>query len=67
MIVVKELTKRFGVSRRQRREMGPSFSGKTIDALSSVSFTCSPGKVFTLLGPNGAGKTTALRIIATML
>ena len=67
MIAVDSLTKRFKVSRQQRREMGPSFSGSTIDALSGVSFTCKPGSVFTLLGPNGAGKTTALRVIATML
>ena len=67
MIEVKNLTKRFGVSRQQRREMGPTFRGSSIDALKDVSFSCKPGRVFTLLGPNGAGKTTALRIIATML
>ncbi len=67
MISVEHLTKTFKVSRLQRREMGSGFSGRTIDAVRDVSFTCQPGKVFTLLGPNGAGKTTALRIIATML
>jgi len=67
MIEVKNLTKRFSVSRQQRREMGASFRGSSIDALKEVSFSCRPGRVFTLLGPNGAGKTTALRIIATML
>jgi sodium transport system ATP-binding protein len=67
MINVEHLTKTFKVSRQQRREMGPGFTGSTIDAVSDVSFTCRPGRVFTLLGPNGAGKTTALRMIATML
>ena len=47
--------------------MRSTFSGKSIDAVRDVSFTCSPGRVFTLLGPNGAGKTTILRIIAPML
>ena len=67
MITVEHLTKTFTISRQQRREMGPAFTGKTIDAVKDVSFTCTPGRVFTLLGPNGAGKTTVLRIIATML
>jgi sodium transport system ATP-binding protein len=67
MITIEHLTKTFKVSRQQRREMGPAFSGKTIDAVRDVSFTCKPGRVFTLLGPNGAGKTTILRLIATML
>jgi sodium transport system ATP-binding protein len=67
MILVERLDKTFRVSRQQRREMGPGFSGSTIDAVRDVNFTCQPGRVFTLLGPNGAGKTTILRMIATML
>jgi sodium transport system ATP-binding protein len=67
MITVDHLTKTFKLSRQQRRDMGSGFSGKTVDAVRDISFTCSPGRVFTLLGPNGAGKTTALRLIATML
>jgi sodium transport system ATP-binding protein len=67
MISVQHLSKRFTVTRRQRREMGADFSGSTIDAVSDISFTCTPGRIFTLLGPNGAGKTTTLRMIATML
>jgi sodium transport system ATP-binding protein len=66
MIAVEHLTKRFTLSRQQRREIGPG-SGRTVDALEDVSFTCRPGRIFSLLGPNGAGKTTALRLIATML
>ena len=67
MVIVDNVTKTFKLSRRQKREMGESFSGSTIDAVREVSFTCQPGRVFALLGPNGAGKTTALRMIATML
>jgi sodium transport system ATP-binding protein len=67
MITVSHLTKNFSVSRRQRREMGTGFTGKTLSAVNDISFTCKPGRIFTLLGPNGAGKTTTLRLIATML
>ncbi len=38
-----------------------------VPAVSHVSFSCSPGKVFGLLGRNGAGKTTTLRVLATIL
>jgi sodium transport system ATP-binding protein len=67
MISVTHLTKQFSLSRQQRREMGSQFTGRTIEAVKDVSFTCTPGRIFTLLGPNGAGKTTTLRLIATML
>lgn len=67
MITVHHLTKQFSLSRQQRREMGSQFTGRTIEAVKDVSFTCTPGRIFTLLGPNGAGKTTTLRLIATML
>lgn len=67
MIEVKNLTKTYTLSRQQKKEMGPQFTGGTLDALEGISFTCEPGRVYGLLGPNGAGKTTTLRIIATML
>jgi sodium transport system ATP-binding protein len=67
MIQVQHLTKTYALSKKQKREMGPQFSGDTIDAVRDVTFTCQPGRVYCLLGPNGAGKTTTLRIIATML
>ncbi|MFT5369468.1 MAG: sodium transport system ATP-binding protein [Candidatus Latescibacterota bacterium] len=67
MVIVKNLTKTFKLSRQQKREMGEGFTGNTVDAVRDISFTCHPGRVFALLGPNGAGKTTALRMIATML
>lgn len=67
MIKVENLRKAFRLSRQQRRERGPQFTGKEIEAVAGISFTCRPGRIFCLLGPNGAGKTTTLRIIATML
>lgn len=67
MIEVEHLSKRFKLSREQKKELGKKATGNTIMAVSDVSFTCQPGRVFTLLGPNGAGKTTTLRILATML
>lgn len=67
MITVKNLHKTFKLSREQKREMGPGFSGNTVDAVSDLSFTARPGRIFSLLGANGAGKTTTLRIVATML
>ena len=67
MIKVENLRKQFKLSRAQKREMGPDFRGSTVDAVSGISFTCRPGRVFSLVGPNGAGKTTTLRLISTML
>ena len=41
-----------------------SFSyGSSQNALSEVSATLEPGKVYALVGPSGAGKTTLLRIL----
>jgi len=65
MIVVDRLSKRFKLTRKQKQESKDT--GHTVMAVSDVSFTCKPGRIFTLLGPNGAGKTTTLRILATML
>ncbi|HEX5133481.1 MAG TPA: ATP-binding cassette domain-containing protein [Candidatus Krumholzibacteria bacterium] len=67
MIEVRDVTKTFKLSRQQKREMGHSFDGNSVDAVAGISFTCQPGRIFSLLGPNGAGKTTTLRMIATML
>jgi len=65
MIVVDQVSKQFKLTGKQKREMGVSQNSH--DAVSNVSFTCKPGRIFTLLGPNGAGKTTTLRMISTML
>ncbi len=68
MIEVDRVSKRFRLSRKQRREMGDNYSGgKFIQSVSDISFKCTPGKIFTLLGPNGAGKTTTLRMLGTIL
>lgn len=67
MIEVNNLSKTFTLSRKQQKEMGGDFTGKTVNAVSNISFECKPGRIFTLLGPNGAGKTTTLRIIATIM
>jgi len=68
MIEVENISKRFRLSRKQRRELGESYSGrKFIQSVSEVSFQCVPGRIFTLLGPNGAGKTTTLRMLGTIL
>jgi sodium transport system ATP-binding protein len=67
MIEVKQVSKKFHLSRKQRREMHIKDLQNMIWAVSDVSFLCRPGRIFTLVGPNGAGKTTALRMIATML
>lgn len=68
MIEVRDLTKRFKLSRQQKREMeGRGLNNSTVEAVAGISFRCEPGRVLSLLGPNGAGKTTILRIIATML
>ncbi len=67
MIEVQDLKKVFKLTRQQKKEKGASARNGTVEAVSGISFTCKPGRVFSLLGANGAGKTTTLRMIATML
>jgi sodium transport system ATP-binding protein len=64
MIEISELRKEFIFSRKQKKE----FNTKEASAIAvdDISFTCSPGRIFSLLGPNGAGKTTTLRMISTI-
>lgn len=64
MIEISKLRKEFIFSRKQKKE----FNTKEASAIAvdDISFTCSPGRIFSLLGPNGAGKTTALRMISTI-
>jgi len=56
MIAAHDLTKTFKDKKRG-----------IITAVSGVSFTCQPGRIYGLLGANGAGKTTTLRMLATLL
>ena len=65
MIEVENLSKRYPLGRRQRKEQQTADTHYT--AVDDISFRCEPGRVFSLLGPNGAGKTTTLRMIATIL
>jgi sodium transport system ATP-binding protein len=56
MIIAHQLTKTFKDKKRG-----------VIHAVTDVSFTCQPGRIYGLLGANGAGKTTTLRMLATLL
>ena len=42
VIEVKNLTKTYTLSRQQKKEMGPQFTGDTLDALEGISFMCEP-------------------------
>jgi len=65
MIQTNNLTKKFKLSKQQKKKM--HLSGDWITAVSDVNLKCEPGRIFSLLGPNGAGKTTTLRLISTLL
>ncbi len=65
MIEVNGISKRFSLSKQQRKEM--QTAKKTTTAVDNISFECQPGRIFSLLGPNGAGKTTTLRMLAGIL
>jgi sodium transport system ATP-binding protein len=65
MIVVKDLTKVYKLTKKQMQEQKTKKNMKK--AVDKLSLTAKPGEIYGLLGPNGAGKTTALRTIATLL
>lgn len=65
ILQVKNLTKSFRLSRKQRRLERTQSTFKT--AVDNLSFTAYKGEIFGLLGPNGAGKTTTLRMLATLI
>lgn len=65
MIIVKDLTKVYKLSKKQMAEMKTKKNMKK--AVDHLSLNVKPGEIYGLLGPNGAGKTTALRCIATLL
>ncbi|MCT4561662.1 MAG: ATP-binding cassette domain-containing protein [Crocinitomicaceae bacterium] len=64
MIKVENLRKEFHLSKSQMRELDTK--NKVAVAVEDVSFTCTPGRIFSLLGPNGAGKTTTMRMLSTI-
>ena len=65
MIVLQNVSKQYSLSKQQQKEL--QTNDAAVYAVKNVSFTCTPGRVFSLLGANGAGKTTTLRMIATIL
>ena len=67
MIGIKNVSKSYKLTRKQRKEMGSDFIGDSVLAVDNVSLLCKPGRIFGLIGPNGAGKTSILRMIGTML
>lgn len=65
ILVVKNLTKSFKLSKKQQRIERTNLPVKV--AVNDLSFTAYKGEIFGLLGPNGAGKTTTLRMLATLI
>ena len=65
MLEVKDFTKIYKLSQKQRKEMRTDDHNKI--AANHINFHARKGEIFGLLGPNGAGKTTTLRSIATLL
>ena len=67
MIEIKNVSKSYKLTRKQRKEMGVDFVNGLVLAVDDITLSCKPGRIFGLIGPNGAGKTTMLRMIGTML
>ena len=65
MILIKDLTKVYKLSKKQMMEQKTKKNMKK--AVDHLNLTAKPGEIYGLLGPNGAGKTTTLRCIATLL
>ncbi|MCY7293648.1 MAG: ATP-binding cassette domain-containing protein [Ferruginibacter sp.] len=65
MIQLQNVSKQYSLSKQQQKEL--QTNAASVYAVNKVSFTCTPGRVYSLLGANGAGKTTTLRMIATIL
>lgn len=65
LLVVKNLTKTFKLSKKQQRLEKEKTNVKV--AVNDLSFTTKRGEIYGLLGPNGAGKTTTLRMLSTLI
>ncbi len=65
LIVVKELSKTFTLSKKQQKI--ERTNERVRRAVNKLSFSAYKGEIFGLLGPNGAGKTTTLRMLATLI
>ncbi|MBN2259117.1 MAG: ABC transporter ATP-binding protein [Clostridiales bacterium] len=65
MIEVRNLTKTYFVSKRERKKN--KMKNEYVRAVENVSFSVRPGEIYALLGPNGAGKTTTLRCMSTLI
>ena len=50
-----------------RKTYRKAFSGKTVEAVSDISFRVEEGESFAFLGPNGAGKTTAIKMLTGLI
>lgn len=64
-LVIKNIRKEFKLSRKQK--LTRKTDKDVLVAVSDLSLTLKPGKIYGLLGPNGAGKTTTLRMIASLI
>lgn len=64
-LTVKNLTKKFELTKKERSVSSDKRSYKTV--VDNISFSIYEGDVFGLLGPNGAGKTTTMRMLATLI
>ena len=72
MIIVKNLTKTYRVSRRNAgliaavKALGKRET-ETITALDKISFTVKSGEIVGYIGPNGAGKSSTVKILSGIL
>lgn len=66
-ISVRNLVKRFPLSRGLTEIVRRPFTPRLATALDGLDLEVGYGEIFGLLGPNGAGKTTLLKILCTLV
>ena len=66
-ISVRNLVKRFPLSRGLAEIVCRPFTPRLATALDGLDLEVGYGEIFGLLGPNGAGKTTLLKILCTLV